>query len=642
MKFNKISFVLLVTLGLLSSCSPNSSTNSISQDSISNDSSISNSTNSENSKTSTSDSSEPTEIIGVKYNFSSISNLVYNLLSEENNVNEEVLKETSYSSLTSKTVLEKKLTMYKDSSSSVTGSIKKYENEEVKLEDTLKSRTLVRKDKVSNNSNSYNEYNFLYYVTDFAKENFNNYHDEANKLFVVSNDSEATDLGLDDTQYILSTDTRLAATFQSVNNLYTFISANLINNTYVQQIGGYFIEENLNDSYKYTSSVKYSYPADLGDTVEMTYNISFTTDKDKLKLLNFKTEAIMKDYREGEENDAYYNNEVTEVTLTYGEDVDLPNQGLLNVDDYFVSNINDIEFYYDANKEDLADPNAFHKNSYYIFAFPKNYSPSTALTDRYSLIPQSSTNENVFKLDSSGELFELVGSGTTDLTYSYFGKNENGIYEEMTITKTITVLNEDPATGITILTSSLFRTDYESPYQVKVGQTYTLNVSVSPSSANQEFEVSTSDPTILEVGINNSNQLTIKALKDGNATITVNCKNKKDIKSTISLVSYTSLTKDETIKYLKGNSFKYSGTYYDATIKFIDEQNASITSNNSTYTFSYSINENAEIVTFDWSQTDEDGNNPFYLDSKGFIDANKNVVFHRSVHFDYQSYVLVK
>jgi len=404
-------------------------------------------------------------------------------------------------------------------SSASTGTVVRTIDGKEDKNDTFVKRNAVINEKYEVNG-EVNTYPMFAQIVDYENENMggNDYKDSAKKNFIFESDEEATAEGLSKGQYVTATDLLESTSTSVAYDLASYISSYLITNVYVQQTGidTFSYSKGSNGNISYICIVNYSVSddEDFNDTQYHTINIQFVTDAEQTKLISTAVNYDFADMREGEEDDAYFNEVHWDATPEYGTRKDVPSDAI-DVTNYFLQEITDVELYTRENNNAAVDPNnIIYSNNYnYLFARAKSYKPEKSVD--ISITSAGSTNSSVINFTDDG-YFEIVGPGTTTLSFVYFGKDDDNIYREKTFYKDVTVVAPNPdkirftAIKPTIADNTL-----------TVGQTYTFSVYVTPIKATQDIVIdSNSNPNALSVNIDKDNNVTITALASGQSTIT--------------------------------------------------------------------------------------------------------------------------
>lgn len=523
--------------------------------------------------------------------------------------------DTSVYSSTLTTILDVSLDVYDDQSSFGMGTLTHTDSsDEETITDTYQQRSQVQTDKIEDpETEDVDDYKMFYHVENYVNDAYksNDYKDVTSKLFILPE----ADSSLDESTYLVEEDVPLALTFQLGATLYNYVHT-FITDPQISQTGidSFTLEKQEGNEATYKTNIAYSYNGDMGDVVDITIDLSFTIDLEKDYLLAVDYENTNKSYFLGEEDDAAIVTSALEAELTYGEKTS-SEAALIDANDFFLSNVEDVKILNEA-REEVPATNV-PKETSLIFALPSVYTPSqTVGLDEYSLSPVSSTDTAVVKLDAG--YFEVVSSGTTTLTWSYFGL-DNGVYREKRVSKTITINEFDPVESITIPTYDLSLNNYS----LVVGNSVSLTLGVAPATAKLDFTVTSSDAEVASATINEKT-LTITALKEGETTITVASKENPEIKDEVTIKVVAPSTEDAYLDLLLTHKFVLTVKDYwtDAkntyTLYFSEDGTGyQIENSDAIYHFDFEWRLEDNMVYFDNYQDDEtSGFSPYYLVDK--------------------------
>lgn len=522
--------------------------------------------------------------------------------------------DTSVYSSTLTTILDVSLDVYDDQSSFGMGTLTHTDSsDEETITDTYQQRSQVQTDKIEDpETKDVDDYKMFYHVENYVNDAYksNDYKDVTSKLFILPE----ADSSLDESTYLVEEDVPLALTFQLGATLYNYVHT-FITDPQISQTGidSFTLEKQEGNEATYKTNIAYSYNGDMGDVVDITIDLSFTIDLEKDYLLAVDYENTNKSYFLGEEDDAAIVTSALEAELTYGEKTS-SEAALIDANDFFLSNVEDVKILNEA-REEVPATNVPKKTSF-IFALPSVYTPSqTVGLDEYSLSPVSSTDTAVVKLDAG--YFEVVSSGTTTLTWSYFGL-DNGVYREKRVSKTITINEFDPVESITIPTYDLSLNNYS----LVVGNSVSLTLGVAPATAKLDFTVTSSDAEVASATINEKT-LTITALKEGETTITVASKENPEIKDEVTIKVVAPSTEDAYLDLLLTHKFVYTNIYSGATYTLYFSEDGTgyqIEDSDAIYHFDFEWRLEDNIVYFENYQDDEaSGFGPVYSFSEGKI-----------------------
>ncbi len=457
-----------------------------------------------------------------------------------------------------------------------------------------------------NGINTIQTYPMFAQIVDYENENMggNDYVDSAKKYFVVESDEDAASGGLAEGQYVTTTDLLESASTSVAYDLANYISSYLITNVYVQQTGidTFSYSKNSNGNVSYICIVNYSVTddEDFNDTQYHTINIQFVTDAEQTKLISTAVNYDFADMRDGEEEDAYFNEVHWDATPEYGTRKDVPSDAI-DVENYFLQEITDVEVYTRENNNAAVDPNnIIYSNDYtYLFARAKSYKPAKAV--EISITGAGSTNSDVINFTDDG-YFEIVGPGTTSLSFVYFGKDSDGVYREKTFNKTVTVVAPNPdKIRFTVIKPEI------ADNTLQIGQTYTFSVYVTPIKATQDIVIdSNSNPNVLSASIDKDNNVTITALASGQSTITFKVNGYESVTASMTFTVASADIDLATLITQKTYLCDLSNYGYTFSLKFKGDgtgeriQHINDSGKDYTDTFTYTISNN-KITFSSWS-----------------------------------------
>lgn len=455
---------------------------------------------------------------------------------------------------------EETLDIYEDGSSEAKGTVTSFEDgTKVDSMDLLRRKALLT-DKIYDAVDLVaRTYDLYYEVTDYSKDHFHGsvYSDEATRIFALDNPDPT--LGSDG--YILKKDIPQAVTYQhaarAASNISTWQA-----DPYVAQTGidTFALKEGEGQVGTYGTTIEYEIDGDLDDTITYTYEMEFTLDFATGRLLDCLTTVEQVDVSNSDPDDVYTTIVEDGGTIEYGTRVALPATAA-DPHDYFLQDVTDVATL-DAGREEV-DPDSFPKESSLVFALPKDYEPSRALAlDEWSLTPYGTSDDAVVAID--GGFFEVVGHGDVTLTWSYYGL-DGDVWKEKTVQKAIHINEFDDPTGIDIYAWNI-------PDTMVIGEEATTYVWITPSTAEQTFEATSSDEEVLTVTADlEAGEITVTAVGAGEATITVSVPGTslKD-EVTVTVVAPAEITAEE---FLTSNYFVIDdeGTTAEITIRFYED-----------------------------------------------------------------------
>ena len=492
-------------------------------------------------------------------------------------------------------------------SSASKGTVVRTTNGKEDKSDTFVKRNAVVNEKYAVDVNglaTVQTYPMFAQIVDYENENMGGtaYIDSAVKYFVVDSDTDAADGGLVKGQYVTTTDMLGLASPRVSSTLYSYLSTYILNNVYAQQVGVDSFEYRTltTGNIAFSCIVGYSIEGDLDDTQFHSVNIQFITNADQTKLVSGEISYVHADMREGEDDAAYVNEIHWAATLEYDTRKDIPSDAI-DVSNYFLQEITDIELYTRENNNAAVDPNnIIYSNNYtYLFARAKSYKPAKAV--EISITGAGSTNSDVIKFTDDG-YFEIVGPGTTSLSFVYFGKDSDGVYREKTFNKTVTVVAPNPdKIRVTIIKPEI------ADNTLQIGQTYTFSVYVTPIKATQDIVIdSNSNPNVLSASIDKDNNVTITALASGQSTITFKVNGYESVTASMTFTVASADIDLATLITQKTYLCDLSNYGYTFSLKFKGDgtgeriQHINDSGKDYTDTFTYTISNN-KITFSSWS-----------------------------------------
>ncbi|MCR4561920.1 MAG: hypothetical protein K5694_01765 [Bacilli bacterium] len=463
------------------------------------------------------------------------------------------------------------------------------------LTDTFQSRVAVQTDKIKNGGVTYS-YPMLYDVTDYQNESLPGCEDEATKCFVVESELEAAHMGLSEGEYVLKDEVDTYASLQIAATTHDWIAVNFVANPYASQLGDIYFHK---DGNTYRGELRYQVTdSDDGwNVTTMTAIIATLTVDDTNRLVGTKTSYITYEYdNDDEENVSYHAVEYTGA-IAYGEREETAET--IDVNDYFLNSITSIAIMDRYKKEYPFDQ--IPLNATYIDGVAKTYLPEKALN--VTLTAESSSDTSVITLDNGS--LKVVNPGTTTLTFSYYGKNEEGVFTERTIEQEVTVIR--PAVESIRLEGLAYASPAIHNETVYIGTNYAVDVYITPSKASRQFSVSSSNEEAIQVSVNDNNQLVITPVAVGSSTITVASVSTPDKSVSVELTSKEPLTQDDYENILLNNTFFHDSIYgYTLTMNFSDDGTGScvmfVKDEEKSYTDTFEYTMNMGQITFsNWS-----------------------------------------
>ncbi len=537
---------------------------------------------------------------------------VYNQVSSFTNAEANDAKNVTIQTVSqSGTIIDKtveNITQYSDNTSSSSGTYTRTIKGEENFSTTYKTIKTKTVDKYNMDGSVYS-YDMYTEITDYDNDETPtpNYKDSGVKKFIVDTDEEAKEAGLSSDEYILSDNLAIETSANSTGKLATFIADFIYSNVYLTQLGltsftvTYDADQEL---FYYSLNATYSYDGDLGNTVQADVVVDYTTNKDKTRLESYNCDYMATYKSKSDTTDQYVSKSVINAVIEYGDKASEKASDILNPDNYFLTKVKEIGLLArNSNFDDVSvDANAIPLNCSYIFGYAKTYSPKKALD--VNITPISSSNSEVVQLTDDGR-FQILATGTTTLTFGYYEKVD-GVY---------TYVNK--GVDVTITDAKVEKITFNAkinPYfnsSLVEGNSYSWDMSVSPSKASKAITATSSDESVLKVSVDINNNLVIDALKEGKATITVTSVATPEI--TVTKEIYVLSSSYDYNTYLLNNSFLYDGPWgYTYTITFSNDGTGKriqyIKDSGKTYTDTFKWTLEGTVIKFsDWDY--EDSNN---------------------------------
>jgi hypothetical protein len=495
-------------------------------------------------------------------------------------------------------VVDKTITIYSDSSSSATGTVTVKDDKATLATGSINERKTSRTDKIKVSSSQTSDFNMYYGVTVYGTglESYSNYYSNSgDRRYIVEEGDDVSDLDSD--SYIYSKDyastCSTGGSYEIASFAYTDLYANsaLIGTTLKAKSS-----TNSDGDKVYSVDVSYSAPGDNLDVTDYTtikFNAVLNNDSSYIKSASFSSQ--LKEQNNADPTDFYLTSSAKTFDFTYGTRSDVPSKGLLKVGDYFVESISDVDVTDSSGKVLDASKITFGSVTY-LFGTGKGVLPTTAISsDLYNV---GSSDSAVVKYTSDG-YFEIVGLGKATLSFSYYGCNYAGIYQTYVLKKEVIIVGSS-VTDISVGYSSDFYDD-----TLYTNTTYTLNVSVLPSSVSQLYTFTLNDSSLADVSVNEDNALVIKPLKVGTLEITLASSLDPSITKKLTYtieeneVDYSSFLLAHSYKYVTLYEAYYILSFTSASEGKIEEYAKSTDTLASTYTFSYTL-KNHKITFSNW------------------------------------------
>ena len=498
-----------------------------------------------------------------------------------------------------KDIKEEKFEIFNDKTSASEGTVKLLENDKVTKETTFKSRNIKTVDKIMNEGKVC-EYNVFASAIDYEDDNYGRYLvDQASRIFIVGSDQEAHAGGLEEGQYIVDGAYPVYASRHVSKDLKDFMLTNIIANPSLGAIGTPLMTIDIvGNTFVYTGDLSYSYEGDLNDTITERIETKFILDATREKLLSTECKLSKLDVNNNDENDKYVSSTGFEATLSYDKREEAKGD-LINVDDYFLESVTDVQMYQSLNGYQEVSSNQITLDGTYLRAKAKTYTPSKAIET--SLRCVNSSHPEVISVAEDGTM-EVLAKGTTELTFCYNGK-EDGVYVLKEIKKQVSVVDSKVEK-----VSIMYNSDVLEGY-INEGETVKFNTCVSPTKCSQEVTVTTDHPEILDVKVEDGDKVVVTGKAPGKAKITVASiqdPSKIDVKE-LEVISKDVDFKSLIIASKYESKSLYTGTIY--SISFFENGTGKlvakpVSGSEVTFNFEYTVERN-RITFANWdSETD--------------------------------------
>lgn len=500
--------------------------------------------------------------------------------------------------------------IYDDISSYEEGTIIK-SSETGSITDTFTARNLIQQTKYIEDDTS-NSFDMLYQIKDFENENISS--NTIEYKYVFDTESEATNLGISSSDYILKDNALIDNSTGLSNSIYQFIGNYLINP--LSTLSNNQITKTIeNEKETYSFSAYYEIEGDMDDIQKHQFDFEFIIENEKIISGTYKYQEI--DYRVDDENDAYVSSEEISYTIFY------ETKGVFDknfdINDYFLKEINEISLHSNSKNKDIENVLNIPLNYNYIYAYASSFSPLKA--QNTSLILESSSNEDVASI--SNDILELNSTGETTLTLSTFLNTGDFEFSYTTFTLDIKIVEVE----VESVNFSSYLTSAEIYDNLLYeGETYSISYNVSPSKAKQAVTIKSSDEEIIKASVDTTNKkIKLQALKEGEATIRLESKYYPNVYDEITFTVENLLDDESLLNVILSSTYKCTNTikdygwdsytlnfYEDGTLKNVLKLNDETTSE---LTASYTISKRT-ITISNWSE------DAFHIYDKGTIVNN--------------------
>ena len=394
----------------------------------------------------------------------------------------------------------------------------------------------------------------FYLVTDYEDGTLNaSWTDSAHRLPIVESGSSSND-GID---YLLASSLPGQTTKQVSLIIANYLSVYFISNPDLQTAMPYATKITDGNTLTYSiNNYSYSYDSEGSNVkVELAFETQIVDGYLKEASTLYKTTTTR-----GEE--VYVEENTTKYDITYEERVSsLTDENMLNVEDYFVYEVNEIQayFYNDQGKKEVASLNNLPLNKYIRFE-AVDYFPSKAVDlEMYAI---SSSNPDVISISSNVFYTNKTGEATLTL------ESATGVPFEVEVRINIPEIEKIKYDD----SSSAVERGENNRRYIYTSTTYSegIYVTLNPSSAyleDVEISVSNSDVLTVQSSITGKVINLTLVVNDVNVTevesvsITFKSKTNPNISTTITYYLKQRLTHDEMIDKLMNNTYRWNNLY---------------------------------------------------------------------------------
>lgn len=416
--------------------------------------------------------------------------------------------------------------------------------------------TFIRKSEVKD----YDGTKVYYDVTDYAK---NNSKDDASRLPIVSNGSSDED----GVSYLLESSVPAQLTKQSSLYIAQFIDTNLLNNI---DLGGlipkvYYVENEDSTTSFYLHDFSYSY-GDEGIETKVSISFDIVLDSNSYKLITAST--IFEQTETQGENDSYVYKETNSYKVGYGERETSPTKEDINVEDYFITQVQSIRAYVlDGGNKIYYPLNGLPINKYIRFE-AESYLPSKAVDT--SMIILSTKRDEVIIDDETAYAETPI---STLLTF----ESVTGVFFSQDVTFVKPSIEEIGFSCSDPTMEREYDDDYNVTYVVYNDTTYNdVFISISPSGFNEdELEITYEDEGLLTLTkvtkYDTTIRYTLTVSSNPNniskTSITISSKENPSVKEVINFKFKKKSNMDEIQEYMLNHMYTYTNIYTGLTYK---------------------------------------------------------------------------
>ena len=466
-------------------------------------------------------------------------------------------------------------------------------NKEEYLFDTINQRVAYKSDKIREDNNNVGLYD-LQYVAEISS-NFPLRDSSTSRKFVVANKDIATSNNLAEGSYVLEAGKGLSSTLDCSYKAATYIANNLMNNYATQTGVETFVVTSTEEGNKYSTSLSYE-TTDDGMTTKIEESCVFVINHSRLTSLKYET--ITSDYRS--EEDKSIKKDSFEAVIEYNDRVS-PAENAFDPTLYFLSEIKEAKFV-DTFGNDVDATRLDKDKNQYLRAYPVTYIPSTAVDfDLKTLVPTETSDKTIASIDEKTGIIEPKKEGTVTITFTYFGKGEDGVWDNKTIDLDLTIKPSKP--------TSIYVDQFAIPNSiVPLGDTLSFEAKLFPSGVDQDIEVSSANPEIISATFDAAaSKVNVTGVAEGKTSITVKSISHPKISKTLNLECQVKIDLEWFNANVVGHTFRCDKTGYEGRTLTFNENGAGVcvenTSDGKSYTdtFTYAYIADAQLSLTNWS-----------------------------------------
>ena len=465
-------------------------------------------------------------------------------------------------------------------------------NKEEYLFDTINQRVAYRSDKIREDNNNVGLYG-LQYVAEISS-NFPLRDSSTSRKFVVANKDIATSNNLAEGSYVLEADKGLSSTLDCSYKTATYIANNLMNNYAAQTGVETFVVTSTEEGNKYSTSLSYE-TTDDGMTTKIEESCVFVINHSRLTSLKYET--ITSDYRS--EEDKSIKKDSFEAVIEYNDRVS-PAENAFDPTLYFLSEIKEAKFV-DTFGNDVDATRLDKDKNQYLRAYPVTYIPSTAVDfDLKTLVPTETSDKTIASIDEKTGIIEPKKEGTVKITFTYFGKGEDGVWDNKTIDLDLTIKPSKP--------TSIYVDQFAIPNNiVPLGDSLSFEAKLFPSGVDQDIEASSANPEIISATFDAAtSKVNVTGVAEGKTSITVKSISHPEISKTLNLECQIKIDLEWFNANVVGHTFRCDKAGYEGRTLTFNENGAGVCvdiygSTTDTYTFKYAYIKDAQLSLTNWN-----------------------------------------